>query len=212
MNQTMETIKNRRSVRKYSPEQIKDEELETILEAAIYAPTGHNDQPWHFTIEQNKDLIDEINDGAKDAMKEMEVEWISRLGSNNDFNIFHGAPTIMIISGRNDATSPQVDCAAAVQNMLLAAESLDIGSCWIGFARFYFINPDKKKKLQSKEINWIFKTKKLQIVYTTVYVSNKLCFPIFRNMKSILKISFFINPKTLFQAIFTGILKLNKIK
>ena len=156
MNQTMETIKNRRSVRKYNPEQIKDEELENILEAAIYAPTGHNDQPWHFTIVQNKDLIDEINDGAKEAMKKMGVEWIFRLGSNKDFNIFHGAPTIILISGRKDATSPQVDCAAAVQNMLLTAESLDIGSCWIGFARFYFINEDKMKKLQIPEDNEVY--------------------------------------------------------
>ncbi len=106
MNQTMETIKNRRSVRKYSPEQIKDDELENILEAAIYAPTGHYDQPWHFTIIQNQDIINEINEGAKEAMKQMEVEWISRLGSVKDFNIFHGAPTVIIVSGRKDATTP----------------------------------------------------------------------------------------------------------
>ncbi len=148
MNETIETIKNRRSVRNYSPKQIKDDELEKILEAAIYAPTGHFDQPWHFTIIQNQDIINQINDGAKEAMKDMDVEWISRLGSSKDFNIFHGAPTILIVSGREDATSPLVDCAAAVQNILLAAESMDIGSCWIGFARFYFINPENKKKLK----------------------------------------------------------------
>ena len=56
MNQTIDTIKNRRSVRNYRSEQIKDEELEIILETAIYAPTGHNDQPWHFTIVQNQDI------------------------------------------------------------------------------------------------------------------------------------------------------------
>ena len=151
MNQTIDTIKNRRSVRNYSSEQIKDEELETILQTAIYAPTGHNDQPWHFTIVQNQDLINQINDGAKEAMKQMEVEWISRLGSSKDFNIFHRAPTILIISGRRDATTPLVDCAAAVQNILLAAESMDIGSCWIGFVRFYFIKLENKKKLKIPE-------------------------------------------------------------
>jgi nitroreductase len=148
MNQIMEIIKNRRSVRQYSPKQIKDEELETILESAIYAPTGHNDQPWHFTVIQNTDLINEINDGAKESMKEMEIEWISKLGSIEDFNIFHRAPTVLIVSGRKDATTPMVDCSAAVQNMLLVAESMDIGSCWIGFARFYFINPENMKKLE----------------------------------------------------------------
>ena len=151
MNQTIETIKNRRSVRKYSSEQIKDEELESILEAAVYAPTGHNDQPWHFTIIQNKDLMDDINKGAKEAMKQMEAEWISQLGSLEDFNIFHNAPTVIIVSGRKDATTPLVDCAAAVQNMLLAAESMDIGSCWIGFAKFFFTNSDNMKKLEIPE-------------------------------------------------------------
>ena len=147
----MEVIKNRRSVRQYSSDQIKDEELETILESAIYAPTGHFDQPWHFTVIQNKDLINEINDGAKESMKEIEIEWISKLGSNQEFNIFHGAPTVLIVSGRRDATTPMVDCAAAVQNMLLVAESMDIGSCWIGFARFYFKKPENFKKLEIPE-------------------------------------------------------------
>ncbi len=146
MNQTIETIKNRRSVRKYLPEQIKDQELETLLETAIHAPTGHNDQPWHFTVIQNADLIKEINDGAKEVMSNMEAEWMSRLGSMEDFNIFHGAPTVVIVSGRKDATTPLVDCSAAVENMLLAAESMDMGSCWIGFAKFYFINPENLEK------------------------------------------------------------------
>ncbi len=151
MNQTLETIKNRRSVRQYRAEQIKDEELENILEAGIYAPTGHNDQPWHFTIVQNVDMINEINEGAKLVMKGLELEWISKLGAMEDFNIFHRAPTALIISGRKDATTPLVDCAAAVQNMLLAAESMDIGSCWIGFAKFYFIDPENRKKFNIPE-------------------------------------------------------------
>lgn len=151
MNQIIETIKNRRSVRQFSPEQIKDEELESILEAAIYAPTGHNDQPWHFTIVQNKDLINEINDGAKKVMKGMKMEWISKLGALKEFNIFHRAPTALIVSGKKDATTPIVDCAAAVQNILLAAESMDIGSCWIGFAKFFFLDPDNMKKFNIPE-------------------------------------------------------------
>jgi nitroreductase len=151
MNQTIETIKNRRSVRQYLPEQIKDEELENILETAIYAPTGHNDQPWHFTIIQNKDLINEINDGAKKVMQGMEMDWMAKLGAMEDFNIFHRAPTVVIVTGKKDALTPTVDCAAAVQNMLLAAESMDIGSCWIGFAKFYFLNPENIKKFNIPE-------------------------------------------------------------
>lgn len=151
MNNVLKTIKNRRSVRKYLSEQIKDEELKEILEAAIYAPTGHNDQPWHFTVIQNADLINEISEGAKAVMREMDVEWIAQMGSMEQLNIFHRAPTAIIVSGNKDAVTPMVDCSAAVQNMLLAAESMDIGSCWIGFAKFHFMNPENMKKFNIPE-------------------------------------------------------------
>ncbi len=70
MNQVLETIKNRRSVRKFKKEQLKDSEIEAILEAAIYAPTALNEQPWHFTVIQNKELLDEINTVSKKTLAE----------------------------------------------------------------------------------------------------------------------------------------------
>lgn len=146
MNQVLKTIKSRRSVRKYRSEQIKDDELEEILNSAIYAPSGHNDQSWHFTIIQDKDLINEISDGAKEVMRNMDVEWIAQMGAIEELNIFHRAPTAIVVSGNKKSVTPLVDCAAAVQNMLIAAESLDIGSCWIGFAKFFFLNRDNMEK------------------------------------------------------------------
>ena len=130
---------------------LKTKNSKMFLSQLYIPPTGHNHQPWHFTIIQNKDLIREINDGAKKVMQTMEIEWISKLGAMEDFNIFHRAPTVLIVSGRKDATTPLVDCAAAVEGLLLAAESMDIGSCWIGFARFFFVNPDNMKKLEIPE-------------------------------------------------------------
>ena len=146
MNQVIETIKNRRSIRKYQDEQIMDEELEIILESAIHAPTGHNDQPWHFTIIQDKDLINQINDGAKEVMSRMDVEWIAKMGRSEKLHIFYHAPTVVIVSARKDAITPLPDCSAAIQNMLLAAESMNIGSCWIGFAKFHFLNEENMEK------------------------------------------------------------------
>lgn len=151
MNNVLKTIKSRRSVRQYQEKQIKDEELDQILDAAIYAPSGHNEQSWHFTIIQNQDLITEISDGSKEVMKQMDMEWIAQMGAMEEFNIFHRAPTAIIVSGRKDAITPETDCAAAIQNMLLAAESLDIGSCWIGFAKFFFMNPKNVEKFKIPE-------------------------------------------------------------
>ena len=156
MNQTIETIKNRRSVRNYLPEHVKNDEMKIILEAAVYAPTGHNDQPWHFTVIQNPELINEISRGAKEAMGKTGEKWLENLSKNENYHIFHGAPTVVIVSGRKNATTPHADCSAAFENMLLAAESMNIGSCWIGFAAFYFTNPESLKKFDIPEENDVY--------------------------------------------------------
>jgi len=138
MNQVLETIKSRRSIRKYLPEQIKDSELRDILEAGAYAPSAHNDQSWHFTVIKNKELLDRISVKTKAVMAKQKADWVKDMGNNKKFHLFYNAPTVIIVSMRKNAMSPLVDCSAAIENMLLAAESLDIGSCWIGLVRYYF--------------------------------------------------------------------------
>lgn len=70
MNEVLNVIKNRRSIRKYLPTQIKEEDLNMIIESDVYAPSAHNDQPWHFTVIQNKNLIQKISDKSKKLMAE----------------------------------------------------------------------------------------------------------------------------------------------
>jgi nitroreductase len=138
MNDILKTIKSRRSIRKYMKEQISQEELDAILEAGIYAPTAHNDQPWHFTVVQNQELLHDINEKVRKEMAASDNEWVKKTGSNPAFQVTYDAPTLIVVSGRKDAIAWQVDCAAAIQNMLIAAESLNIGSVWLGLLRFYF--------------------------------------------------------------------------
>lgn len=149
-NETLNTIKNRRSIRKFKEEQIKQEELDAILEAAIYAPTGHNDQPWHFTVIQNKEILDMITKVANETMRKCDIEWISKLASKNR-PLFYNAPTVVIVSGKEDAYSSLTDCSAAIQNMLLAAESMNIGSLWNGLVSYFFENEEDAKVLKIKE-------------------------------------------------------------
>lgn len=70
MNEVLKTLKGRRSIRAYLPDQIPNEDLQAILEAGIYAPTAHNDQPWHFTVIQNKEKLQYISDKSKELMAE----------------------------------------------------------------------------------------------------------------------------------------------
>ena len=146
-NTVLETIKSRRSIRKYHSGQIKQEELDIILESGIYAPTGHNDQPWHFTVIQDKESIDHMNTETKKNMANAPIDWLKNMGKNETLHIYHNAPTVIIFSGRKDALAPLIDCSAAAQNMLLAAKSLNIGSCWVGLAKFFFQNPENAEKL-----------------------------------------------------------------
>ena len=147
MRDILEIIKSRRSVRSFSTTQISQDSLDKIIEAGIYAPTAHNDQPWHFTVIQNEQLLQDINKITQEAMAESEVEWIKKMGSNPEFKVNYGAPTLIIVSGRRDGMAWNVDCSAAIQNMLLEAEDLDIGSCWLGLLRFYFANKKEVEKL-----------------------------------------------------------------
>lgn len=140
MNEVLSTIKNRRSVRKYKPEQISEENLKLILEAGIYAPSAHNQQPWHFTVIQNPELLKNINNVVREGMAKSEVDWIRKMGSNPDFQVTYDAPTLIVVAGKADGIAGKTDCSAAIQNMLLAAESLGIGSVWLGLMRFYFDN------------------------------------------------------------------------
>lgn len=149
MNEILKVIKERRTTRKFKPEQIKEDELQAIIEAGVYAPSAHNMQSWNFTVIQNSDLIKELNIEAKEAAKNFPDEMIKKMANNDKFDGFYGAPTVIIVSGNDNGMMPQVDCAAATENMLIAAESLDIGGCWNGFVSILF-NSEKGAEYKNK--------------------------------------------------------------
>lgn len=136
MNETLKTILNRRSIRSYKQAQIKDDELQNILEAGKFAPSGMNRQPWHFTVVQNNELLNKINEGCKACVGK---------SGDKDFSAFYNAPTLIIISGDNNVPTSQFDCPLALENMFLASESLGLGSCWIYSVQVSLNSPDGQK-------------------------------------------------------------------
>lgn len=147
MNEVLKVIANRRSIRKYKSEQISDEELKMIIEAGLQAPSGHNDQPWFFTVIQNRELLKEISEKSKEELRKSGIEWMVKMGENSALDLLYGAPTAIAVAVKEDAISPNADEGAAIQNMLIAAESLGIGSCWIGLTASYFKEKENLKKL-----------------------------------------------------------------
>lgn len=120
MNEVLNNILTRRSIRAFKEEQIKDEELEAILKAGIYAPSGKNMQSWQFTVVQNKEKMNELVDVVREI-----------LGRNEGYNFIYAAPTLIMLSNERDNDNGLADCSCALENIFLMANSLGIGSCWI---------------------------------------------------------------------------------
>jgi nitroreductase len=140
MNDIIDIIKSRRSIRKYNDRPISEEIIDKIIEAAKWAPSGMNEQPWGFIVVRDKALIKELSDRSIPYIKELvehdpKFERYKRRLNVKNFSIFYHAPRVIIIIGKKTAFSPENDCAMAAQNMMLAAWSMEIGSCWIGMMR-----------------------------------------------------------------------------
>lgn len=118
MNQIMENILTRRSIRAFNEKPIPREELEQILKAAAYAPSGMNRQTWQFTAIVNQDKIKTL------------AGLIEKLLDRKGYN-FYKANTIVLTSNLKESRWAKEDNACALENMFLAAHSFGIGSVWI---------------------------------------------------------------------------------
>jgi nitroreductase len=149
MNETIKVIKSRRSVRRFKAEQIRDSELQEILECALLAPNARNQQKWHFTVIQNKDMLNRMISILKENMISSGVEFLVERAKDPDFNPFGNAPTVILITADKTARFVEIDCAAAAENILIAAESLGIGSHIMTSTELLFTS-EKGKKLKQE--------------------------------------------------------------
>lgn len=131
MNEVLQTIKSRRSVRTYTEQQVSAEDLNTILEAAVYAPSGMNFQTWYFTAIQNTAILKELNEKIKVAFAKSDEPRLQERGHSDTYCCYYHAPTLIIVSNEPTQWWAPMDCACAMQNIFLSAKSLGIGSCWI---------------------------------------------------------------------------------
>ncbi|MHB1354989.1 MAG: nitroreductase family protein [Anaerolineae bacterium] len=152
INETLSIIKQRRSVRRYKKEQIGEEELHAILEAGLYAPYGWTEEGKHFTVVQDADLLTRLNAAAKQVASGLDFGVFQELGTKPGYNCLWDAPTLIIVSGDEKSPDAAADCAAAMQNMLIAAESVGVGSCWIFFVMLAFGSAQGAELLQELQI------------------------------------------------------------
>lgn len=149
MNEILKNILGRRSIRQFKQTQIGDQELEAIIEAGKYAPSAMNQQSWHFTVVQNKEMLNKINRATKAAFLKSGNKMFEERAKGENFSPFYNAPTFIIVSGDEKAIAPNHDGSLAIGNMFLAAKSLGIGSCWI-HAMNFVLNTDEGKLLKKE--------------------------------------------------------------
>lgn len=132
MNQTLISLKERRSVRSFKEEQIDENLLDAVLEAGTYAPTGMNRQSPLMVVVQNKDTLE--------TLRRMNAAILG----NPDADPFYGAPTVIIVFADKNVRTYREDGSLVIGNLCNAAHAVGLGSCWIHRAREEFESEEGK--------------------------------------------------------------------
>lgn len=151
-NTILNTIYTRRAVRKYKNKTVDKKLIEQLLEAGRMAPSAMNKQPWKFYVVTNKEIVHALSgDIAKKAFKETMKKGVRGILKSlsgllhfvQSFNlstyhdpVFYGAPVVIFITSPKNNEWAQLDIGMCAQNIMLAAKSLGLDTCPIGFAKF----------------------------------------------------------------------------
>ena len=135
MNDVLKALRSRRSVRKFKPDPVPQDQLDAILKAARFAPTGGGRQGNLLVVVQDKTLRDQL----------------SRMNAavlGQDTDPYYGAPAIIFVFADRTQSTPVEDGSLALGYLFLAAHSLGLGSCWIHRAREMFERPEGQELLR----------------------------------------------------------------
>ena len=134
--EALEVLKNRRAIRKYKPEQIAEAELQAVLEAGTYAPTGMGTQGVQIVVVQKPEDVAAVN------------RLNGRILGNPDAQPYYGAPTVLLIFETEQCVTPVLDGASVCTTLLNAAYAAGLGSCWINRCRQMFETDEGKALLR----------------------------------------------------------------
>lgn len=148
-NVVMETILHRRSIRRFEPKQIEEDALQQILQAGLYAPSAGGRQGVLFVVSQDREVNERLGKIKRTnshprmatATSYVSKEQPSIADDPKLANAFYDAPTVITLFAPKDFLFSAEDCAVAAENMMLIADTLGIGSCYIGQGWTAFANP-----------------------------------------------------------------------
>lgn len=146
----IECIEKRHSVRAFKDVQVPEETIQELLELGTKAASGSFIQPWGFVVIQDRDEIEALAAKIKQELLDSleanpQFARYEQMFKSQNFNVFNHAPTLLIIYGDTASHMYVYDCTLAAANIMHAAYSMGIGTCWIGFAEQHFKSPEFKK-------------------------------------------------------------------
>jgi nitroreductase len=157
MDRVIQVIHERRSVRRYTSDALDDTTVDALLDAAIWAPSAVNAQPWAFGIIRDRSLLERYAERAKKlyltdppvadiaATPEPILRHLREVLSQPGYDVFHGASTLITIYATTRDDVP--DCYLAAENLMLAACATGLGTCPIGLSRPLMNQRDVKEEL-----------------------------------------------------------------
>ena len=135
MNAELQALKERRSVRKYKADMVPQELIDQVIEAGLYAASGHGTQEVIIVAVTNKEVRDKL------AKMNREI-----LGTNSDS--FYGAPVVLVVLGPESNKLTPYDGSLVNGNLMQAAHAVGLGSCWINRAKEEFASEEGKQLLK----------------------------------------------------------------
>jgi len=147
MNEIIKAIKQRRSVREYEDKPVEKEKINQILEAGMWGPSAKNEQKWHFTAIKNKEIMRKVTEMMVEKAFNQYPKLKEKAKTMED-PVLYNAPLYVVITTPEDYKWADIDGAIAAHDMILAAHSLGLGSCYIGMVRALKDDEEFKKLLQ----------------------------------------------------------------
>lgn len=149
----MTTIYSRRAIRAFSDEPVSADAVDQLIDAAVQAPSSMGLEPWAFIVVEGAAKLKEFSDRAKryyapHGLSQSGGSRVRAMLTDPNLNIFHDAPTLIVVCAVNDLEQSVEDCNLAAENLMLAAHAAGLGTCPIGFSRPWLRLPETKTALR----------------------------------------------------------------
>lgn len=149
---TLTAIHTRRAVRDYLDRPVADDVVASLIDAAIWAPSGVNLQPWSFFVVEGQAALANYSAKAKAHIQRSAADHPELAGVRDHlaspaFNIFYNAPALILICATTPDEMALKDCCLAAENLMLAATAAGLGTCWIGFSEAWLATDEAKAEL-----------------------------------------------------------------